>query len=265
MSTAGRVQGNAVDGGDYAVAEWTIASQNIPENYTTVYWHAGWHFGSTYCRGLRNGTCSLNGTVVYYNHNGGDAVHGYNSSHRHQGTDLWVADGFINVWHNADGAKEFQFWTEMTGYSGKYSVGNAWFALPTIPRMPNPPSTPTLSVIRPTSVDVSFVDGYTALPIDARQIGYGTASGSPQYTMSSDGSDTVPNLLPGTLYYFWARSHNSAGWSNWGPVSSTRTVGGVRVKVGTETKTAVVYVNQSGVWKPAKPYVKTAGEWKETM
>jgi hypothetical protein len=97
---------------------------------------------------------------------------------------------------------------------------------------PKAPSTPTLSGITATSVTVKFTDGANGGdPIDARQIAYSTNSSTPTAstsypTVSSDGSTTVTGLSQGTTYYFWARTHNSEGWSPWSGRASAKTLKG---------------------------------------
>lgn len=82
--------------------------------------------------------------------------------------------------------------------------------------VPSSPATPSLSNVTSTSVDVTFTDGSDGgSAIDLREIGYGTNGASPTSTIASDGSDTVTGLTPGTLYYFWARTHNAVGYSSW--------------------------------------------------
>lgn len=91
--------------------------------------------------------------------------------------------------------------------------------------IPAAPSTPALSNVGSTTVDVAFTDGANGgLTIDSRQIGYGTNPTTPVSTVASDGSTTVTGLTPGTLYYFWARTHNSKGFSAWSVRLSTTTL-----------------------------------------
>ena len=93
------------------------------------------------------------------------------------------------------------------------------------PVVPSSPSTPSIGTVGSTTVDITFSDGSDGgSAIDSRKIGYGTNSTSPTTDMSSDGSDTVSGLTPGTTYYFWAATHNVVGWSAWSARSQATTL-----------------------------------------
>lgn len=92
--------------------------------------------------------------------------------------------------------------------------------------VPDPPSIPTITSITSTSMFVTFSDGDNGgLSIDDREIGYRRSTVS--YTealVSSDGSTLITGLLPGTSYVVYARTHNSKGWSSYGPTRTIKTL-----------------------------------------
>lgn len=89
--------------------------------------------------------------------------------------------------------------------------------------VPNPPSTPTVTINSSTQVTVTFSDGANnGATIDSRQIGYGTSTSQVQTIVSSDGSTVISGLTPDVTYYFWARTHNAKGYSGWSGRASAR-------------------------------------------
>lgn len=264
MPSSAQLDGNAVADtpSENVRMSWSVVTQEVDNNRSLVAWSFGWHFGTYSCRGLRQGQIIINGNTYYYNFAGGDGIHTYNGGHDHRPY-FEVASGSVWLGHNGDGTGIINSYIAMTGFSGQFSEGWGEWALPTIPRLSSPPSTPVVSNVRQTTADISFTDGGGGAPIDSRQIGYGTNPSSPTTTISSDGSDTLTGLTPATTYYVWARTHNAVGYSDWSPRTSFHTIGGARVKVSGVWKEAIPYVRVSGVWKLARPWVKVMGTWKE--
>lgn len=265
MPSSATLSGNHVaDGDEYVYLSWSVAEQDIVNNRSRITWQLGWHFTTYSCRGLRNASAVINGVTVYSNFAAGDGVHIFNSGHEHR-PQLQIASGSIWISHNGDGTQTLTASAGMTGFSAQTSSGSSSWALPTIDRISSPPSTPVISNITQTSVFVEFTDATDGAPIDDREIGYGTSSSAPTTTISSDGSTEITGLNPMTTYYFWARTHNAAGYSDWSARATARTIAGARIKVGAEVKEAIPYIKVSGVWKLARPWIKVLGEWKETI
>lgn len=267
MPSSGELQGNHIsDFGEYAWLDWSVASQDIPNNRTLVNWAFGWQFVHYSCRGLRNGEAWINGNAVYYNHNSGDGVHTFSSGHDHRPR-LTVASGQIWVNHNPDGTGSLSLATTLTGFSGFVSSGSMGDTLPTIPRNPNAPVSFAVTAVDQVSVSLSWAQNPAdGLPNTDYTVGYGTSSGAPTTTVSSGGatSKTITGLTPGTTYYFWVKATNSVGTGPYtGPISQ-KTIAGARVNVGGVWKEAIPYVKVGGVWKVARPWVKQLGTWKET-
>jgi hypothetical protein len=150
-------------------------------------------------------------------------------------TDASGTSGTLHFDYNANsGWQRLRSWTVTTDQTVTFRIGDtgtSGFGGPTslsatIDRasIPSPPSACAFSSLTANTVVASFSDGASnGAAIDTRQIGFGTSSTSVQHLVTSDRSTLIIGLAPGTLYYFWARTHNAKGWSSWGPRSSITT------------------------------------------
>ena len=160
---------------------------------------------------------------------------------------------------------QYYFWARTHNVKG-YSDWSARVTATTL-QVPDAPSTPTLSNVGPTSIDVSWTpngDGGSA--IDNFAIAYDVVDTLGTHTTVYGTSPTIlTGLTPGTIYYIWVSAHNGVGWGPWSVYASVRTLAGARVKVGAVWKFAIPYVRDGGVWKIAVPYVNSAGTWKQAI
>lgn len=133
---------------------------------------------------------------------------------------------------------KFGAWTVSTSQTVTFRIfdtGTSGFGGPTSfsqaisrAKVPNAPSTPTVTGYGSTYVNLSWTDGASnGAPITARQVAYNTVNTTS--SASSIRSDThtyatVGGLTPGRTYYFWVRTFNSVGWGPWSPVRSATTL-----------------------------------------
>lgn len=224
-----RIQGSS-NNGSYLYIDYTY-SQSVSGNYTTVSWTYGVHWGTYYFNihdavitmATTASGASLSGTTSTGTYNSGWPISGSGPNRDHV-----IKSGSTVVHHNAtSGAGNIRFtgsafWDTPSNFT---SSMNTTVTLPTIPRDSGPPSTPVISSITSTSVKATFSDGSGGADIDSRQIAYSTDPAVKTTTISSDGSTTITGLTPSTQYYFWARTHNAAGYSAWSGRATATTLG----------------------------------------
>ncbi|WP_326554681.1 fibronectin type III domain-containing protein [Micromonospora sp. NBC_01813] len=121
--------------------KWSLASQSVANNTSTVSVTFGWGFqGAPLDRQLDNGVLRINGTVVYQNTG---RVKNYTGDHTARDHTVW--SGSRTISHNSSGAATLTLSGGMTGYSGHRSEGSASYALTNIPRLPGTPGVPSVS------------------------------------------------------------------------------------------------------------------------
>jgi len=217
----------------------------------------------------------MNGVLVYNNQAGGDGVHAFSSSHTTAAGDhppgIQFAAGAVEIVHDADGTKTFSADVSIRGWQGGgpnfLSDGSNSWALPTIPRNPGIPSTPTYSAVEQTQLAVEWLPNVAdGLPNTSYTISYGTATDATGSTTTSAVIfKTITGLNPGVKYYFKVKAHNSIGEGPYSEISNMTTVAGAYVNDGGVWKKAIPYVKVAGVWTLARPYSKILGVWKKSI
>jgi hypothetical protein len=157
----------------------------------------------------------------------------------------------------------YYFWARTHNVNG-WGPWSARASIKTL-HVPDAPTTPLLSSVTATTVDMSWgPNGNGGAPITEYQRSASLSGLTTANVYSVTSPHVVTRLSPGDVWFFRVRAKNSVGWSPWSGAASVRTVAGAYVKVGTAWKLAVPYVNVAGVWKPAEPWVRYVGEWKRT-
>lgn len=161
----------------------------------------------------------------------------------------------------------YYFWARawnVKGWSGWSGRAQA-----TTLRVPDAPTIPTASNIKPTSMTVSWNsngNGGSAFTNYELAWAWGTPAGGAFVGTNQPSPVALGGLTPGLVYYLWARSQNAVGWGPYaGPSIGYRTIAGAYIPVGAEQKLAVPYVRVGGVWKLAEPWVRIGGVWKQTI
>lgn len=151
---------------------------------------------------------------------------------------------------------KFGSWTVSTDQTVTFRIfdtGTSGFGGPTtfsvsIDRAsaPNTPGKPIISEITATSMRLKWTPGSNnGATIDLYQVARNTTNTTSGATIFNTDTDNVfTGLTPNTTYYWWARTHNSKGYSNWSGVSSAKTIkvpdAPDQVVVSSPTQTSVV-------------------------
>lgn len=218
-----RFVGGSFQGGCYLFLDYSY-TQNVAANTSTISYAFGVHFGDYYFNATNKSIILSAGPGT----GGTSWTEAGNRAWPHGGThqDYVYKTGSFVLTHDVNGNATFfvngKFNPSATGGGGTRTVVNH-IGLTPIPRFSNPPSVVTLSSVTSTTMFATFNDGGGGAPIDSRQIGYGTNPSSPTTIVASDRSTDITGLTPGTTYYFWARTHNVAGYTAWGPRSQATT------------------------------------------
>ncbi len=131
---------------------------------------------------------------------------------------------------------------------------------------PDAPKSPVLVSRTQTSMKVMIAPNYNGgAPITNYKLVYGLSPTNSENLLvnGTQASFSLTNLDPGKTYYFWGRTTNIYGDSDWSARSQINLLAGAWVKQGATWKRAVPYVRVGGVWVMARPWVRTAGVWKE--
>ena len=174
MASSGNFNTSGYGSGDWFRClnfSWSVQSQSVSNNRTTIYWvlkGAGGATNNWYVSGPFN--VVINGTTVY---SGGGRINLMNGT--------TVADGTLNISHGSDGKKSFSAYADGAIYSAAINVsGSGTWNLPTIPRAATITSAP------------NFTD------IQNPTIGYNNAAGSSVTTLQAGifATDGVTNYVP---------------------------------------------------------------------
>lgn len=251
------------NGNYYIDVDAALVSQNVAGRYSTIYWrvnvvktYGSGHMATTNMGNSGSADSSVgglwgNGNMAYDFRNGSM-----------QGNFL-IAEGYFNVGHDGAGNASYYVNGALSLYAlGNASAGTGWRGLPSLARVPDPPTPIGVDQITQTSMRYRFSGNYDGgAPIREWQALYQQEGGA-QIPVGSDGTTVFTGLRPATNYNFWSRGRNDVGWGPWSNMVSARTLAGARVKHQGQWRDAVPYVRVNGVWRIAEPFVKKNGSWK---
>jgi hypothetical protein len=130
-------------------------------------------------------------------------------------------------------------------------------------RVPDPPTASGPYNVTGSTCDIRLTDNWDGgAGIGDHQIAYGQNPWSYEYLSALSGGNTwmsIGGLAPGGYYYFWGRSWNPKGWSNWGNRVETRMLiwpNPPSRPVVTNLRTTSLQVNTTANWDGGSPIIK---------
>lgn len=145
-------------------------------------------------------------------------------------------------------------WGPWSGRSNMYTI-----------REPDATNPQGVSEVGQTSFRYRFTGNWDGgAPIIEWQIGWGTNPNTPSTIIGSGGDSKISGLEPATTYYVWSRGRNSVGAGPWSARTQVRTIAGAYITYQYVPREAIPYMKVNGVWRLLEPWVKRAGEWKES-
>lgn len=247
--TSGQVLGNnQPQGGKDSrfYVNWTLVSQSVANNTSTINWQAGWYFVLA-DRQLDDGDLTIDGSLRW---NDGGRLYDYvgNFTTRYQ----QEASGSYTINHDTDGTKTFNINGSILGYLNARSTGSANFTLPTIPRYATINS---FTVTNPTKSSLKF--NVTVSDV-CDLLEYSTNNGASYTSVSgtyTSKSVTVTGLAKGTTYNCKVRVRRQS--------SQLKTTSGTVAKTTLNDYTYVTY-SDSAPYADGKMMAKAdGGSWAD--
>lgn len=225
-------------GGRYLTFNWSVASQSIANNTTTINWSLKGNGGATnvyYMAGAFG--VSINGSSAYHSDGRIQLFNG-----------TVVASGQATIGHNADGSKSFGVYVEAGIYTYAVNVsGSATFNLPTIPRA----TTPTLSTSNLTTGSAVTISMNRASSAFTHTLTYafGNTSGTIGTGLGTSASWTPPKSLANQI---------PNAQSGWGTITCKTYNGGTLI--GTKSVTFTLNISSDIVPSISKVLISGAGD-----
>lgn len=240
-------------------------TQNVAGNYTDVSWEYGVDYGDpNYWNNIRNRsvawTVATGASVsgVSGSGTGTSDASVINTSNPGYGGQMHAFyTGIVRITHNSAGQGTIRLNASMM-FNGTWtsSITNFDIALPTIPREPGAPGTPSVSGHAdsdPTTATITWTaPSNVGAGLSQRQIQISTSGTFTSTLIDSTAtwgtSFDATGLAKGTLFYVRVRASSSAGFGPWSTTQSFTTGTTVPGAPGTPTTGTVTYTSIAVSW-----------------